>query len=945
MLRHKNKRPPHPDKNRVIAFLRKPWLFLGLAAATALSGGLMKALVPDKLGYSIFPEISVCPDQLQSFAVSPGGEIAVSNYSDLYSYLYCADPAYGTMHWLSQAHDLYSYFGPASRRDLIFGDQGELFLHYLTWTEDNNAIETEQVICLDADGLPKQVLCGMDYTDAENPPTREARMTAFRYAGGKLHYAYYDTDCTEFYVVDTQTGTQKMTGRITWQDTFAGRVFAMSDGYLLSMSDGTVCRASEDGTCGETIYTASVSREGSWETDLIVDAAELNGKLYVVESGNRELLYCLENGEAEEVLYMKDTGLFGEEEPVPDIQALTVQGDALYFMTDQAIYSWQNGTLTEVQTSYRLNLQMLIHLIPCFVFTILLILTIIDLVVWLILIRKGLLAKQLLLMIPCISVIMTVLLVKANDNITQLYSQKQTDTMFAVGDLCRGRLDGDELQRIGQESDPSAYRKYEALMLEFAGYNRGLWNGGLDFSLCIPVDEEYCYVYADSRKSDIPFAELDGDFMEDYRRDGQEAPEEVLCYSTRSNDNPVSTMYGINETAYMSIAPVMASDGTVSAFLKVTTDSYYFQSDKWWYPRQLFWTAFRLSLLLLAVTSVIAAIMSHSLRRAAATVSKIAEGDFTVRNDARSKDEIGEICRQVDRMADSLNTMFAEKDANEKFYYKFVPEKFRELLGKERITDLELGDAQSREFTVLFCDIRSFSLNSEMLTVKENFEFVNIIYGIAGPIIRSHGGFVDKYIGDAVMALFESADDAVQAGIAIYHAVVRDPETAERLHVSDINIGIGIHTGMARIGIVGEEERLSGTVISDTVNLSSRLESLTKTYHTAMLISKETLDKMERPEEIGMRYLGMVQVAGVKEVRSLYEVLDCLDAESRAVREQNAPQLREAIRLFHMGERRRAEALLEEMQDAGTSDPVVTLYTGYLRDLEGGDTVFRFVRK
>lgn len=276
-----------------------------------------------------------------------------------------------------------------------------------------------------------------------------------------------------------------------------------------------------------------------------------------------------------------------------------------------------------------------------------------------------------------------------------------------------------------------------------------------------------------------------------------------------------------------------------------------------------------------------------------------------------------------------------------------MPEKFRELLGKEKFTDLALGDAESREFTVLFCDIRSFSLNSEMLTAKENFEFVNVIYGIAGPIIRAHGGFVDKYIGDAVMALFESADAAVEAGMELYRAIVLDPETAKRLHVSEINIGVGIHTGMARIGIVGEHERLSGTVISDTVNLSSRLESLTKTYHTAMLLSKDTLDKMEHPEKIGMRYQGLVQVAGVNEVKSLYEVLDCLDDRRKAERTANCADFREAVRLFHMGKRQEAADLLEQLRQSGKADHVVNLYLDYIRSMSDDDkgNVFRFVRK
>ncbi len=210
-----------------------------------------------------------------------------------------------------------------------------------------------------------------------------------------------------------------------------------------------------------------------------------------------------------------------------------------------------------------------------------------------------------------------------------------------------------------------------------------------------------------------------------------------------------------------------------------------------------------------------------------------------------------------------------------------------------------------------------------------------------------NGSFVDKYIGDAVMALFESADAAVEAGMELYRAIVLDPETAKRLHVSEINIGVGIHTGMARIGIVGEHERLSGTVISDTVNLSSRLESLTKTYHTAMLLSKDTLDKMEHPEKIGMRYLGLVQVAGVNEVKSLYEVLDCLDDQSKAERTANCADFREAVRLFHMGRRQEAADLLEQLMKNGKADHVVRMYLDYIRSMSGDDkgNVFRFVRK
>ena len=113
--------------------------------------------------------------------------------------------------------------------------------------------------------------------------------------------------------------------------------------------------------------------------------------------------------------------------------------------------------------------------------------------------------------------------------------------------------------------------------------------------------------------------------------------------------------------------------------------------------------------------------------------------------------------------------------------------------------------------------------------------------------------------------------------------------------------------------------------------MSSRLESLTKQYKTAMLVSKSTIDRMSDPDSLDLRYLGIVQVAGVNEVEALYEVLDCLSDDMRVQRSSNSRELREAIRLFSMGRRDKAAAALQELADSGRSDYVTDLYLNYIR--------------
>lgn len=94
---------------------------------------------------------------------------------------------------------------------------------------------------------------------------------------------------------------------------------------------------------------------------------------------------------------------------------------------------------------------------------------------------------------------------------------------------------------------------------------------------------------------------------------------------------------------------------------------------------------------------------------------------------------------------------------------------------------------------------------------------------------------------------------------------------------------------------------MPGTVISNTVNLSSRLETLTKRYDAAMIISKDSLDRMRDPDSLNMRYLGMVQVAGVNEVKAIYEVLECLDEGRKRERTASKMDFRDGVREFHLG--------------------------------------------
>jgi len=208
-------------------------------------------------------------------------------------------------------------------------------------------------------------------------------------------------------------------------------------------------------------------------------------------------------------------------------------------------------------------------------------------------------------------------------------------------------------------------------------------------------------------------------------------------------------------------------------------------------------------------------------------------------------------------------------------YERFVPRQFLQLLNKESIVDVQLGDQIQQEMSVLFTDIRSFTSLSESMSPADNFRFINSYLMRMEPIILENNGFIDKYIGDAIMALFPGkADDAVQTGIAMLQSLVEYNQYRENIGYQPIQIGIGINTGSLILGTVGGTNRMDGTVISDAVNLASRIEELTKTFSVPLLITDQTVARLTNPDRYNMRVIGQVTVKGKRIAVTVYEVFD-----------------------------------------------------------------------
>ncbi|MBF0257868.1 MAG: PAS domain S-box protein [Desulfamplus sp.] len=208
-------------------------------------------------------------------------------------------------------------------------------------------------------------------------------------------------------------------------------------------------------------------------------------------------------------------------------------------------------------------------------------------------------------------------------------------------------------------------------------------------------------------------------------------------------------------------------------------------------------------------------------------------------------------------------------------YQRFVPHEFLQTLGKKSIQDVQLNDRIQKEMSILFSDIRHFCMFSEAMTPEDNFRFINSYLSHMGPIVRQHNGFIDKFIGDSIMALFGgSADDAVSSAIVMLRTLKDYNEGRKRAGYLPVQIGIGINTGTLMLGTLGEAHRMEGTVVGDAVNTASRLEKLTKHYKRPLLISENTLNALKDPSVYDIRHVGRVIVEGRSQPISVYEVSD-----------------------------------------------------------------------
>ncbi len=341
-------------------------------------------------------------------------------------------------------------------------------------------------------------------------------------------------------------------------------------------------------------------------------------------------------------------------------------------------------------------------------------------------------------------------------------------------------------------------------------------------------------------------------------------------------------------------------------------------------------------LLTILASIVMGSLFTRGIVSLDTVVRRFGQENLEVRAVVRSRDEVGRLGLSFNAMAETIQGYSRRLEDLLGAYGRFVPHELLRLLSKESIVDLQLGDHVQRDMTVMFSDIRSFTALSESMTPFETFNFLNSYLKRMGPEIRRNNGFIDKYIGDAIMALFpRCADDGLAAAVAMQQRLAEYNGHRKSSGYRPISIGIGVHSGTLMLGTVGEHERMDGSVIADAVNLASRLEALTRLYGAAILTTGRTLKSLRATGRFACRFIDRVQVKGREGTVLLFEVLDGCPPAEREMKLSSREELARGLRSYYGRRFAEALAIFETLRARNPSDEVVRIFQNRTKVLAG----------
>lgn len=276
---------------------------------------------------------------------------------------------------------------------------------------------------------------------------------------------------------------------------------------------------------------------------------------------------------------------------------------------------------------------------------------------------------------------------------------------------------------------------------------------------------------------------------------------------------------------------------------------------------------------------------------------------------------------------DQMRSYYETLDETIKSYKRFVPVDYLKFLKKDDVSQVKSGDTSFQRKPIMFTDIRRFSTYSEEMNPVENFNFINSYFSRMIPKITNNNGFVDKLIGDSIMAVFNDHPiDAIKSAYETQYELFRINRYRKKIGYDDLAIAIGIHYGDIMVGTLGSPERLEMTVISDAVNIGARLQYVSKQFNAQAIVSDSLIQETKKSNEYFHRYLGPLKIKGRVYPVDLYEMVLFSHYDSDKIKIDSKEEFEDAVVLFIAEEYNDSLRIFNKLAKINKEDKFVDYY-------------------
>ncbi|MEN6350356.1 MAG: HAMP domain-containing protein [Syntrophomonas sp.] len=335
-----------------------------------------------------------------------------------------------------------------------------------------------------------------------------------------------------------------------------------------------------------------------------------------------------------------------------------------------------------------------------------------------------------------------------------------------------------------------------------------------------------------------------------------------------------------------------------------------------------------LTLLILATNRVVL----NSLSTLRDGVYEMSRGNLEVLVEVNTRDEVGDLGDGFNIMADYIRNSVKKARQTSEAYFRFVPERMLQLLGKESITNIETGDTVKRDMSVMSLNIHSFYSISTGLSAERIYAFINSILEQFGPVFHENQGIVEKYLGAGITAIFpDRAEDAVCSSVRIISIMEElNAEQTDR-QGQKLDIGIGLYKGDVMLGTIGEEKRMECTMILDDGYIPQQLCRLSQRLGVSILASESVLQSLENSAEYLHRYMGRIKFEGMAKPIGVYDIFQGNNKQIRASRADTKEIFEEGVGLYEKGQFLEARTCFIDVLRHDREDGAAKIYF-YLSD-------------